>query len=146
VVVDAMGATSDPRIFAAGEVATHFNDLYGRHDRQETWNHAAAHGEHVGRSMVSPAELYSQAASYWSDQYDINLQIVGAPIGETDVVRGDPASGRFLVFHLTEGKVVGVSAVNAVRELRAARCLVGSAKAQDQAALADPAVELARLA
>jgi NADPH-dependent 2,4-dienoyl-CoA reductase/sulfur reductase-like enzyme len=145
VVVDAIGATSDPRIFAAGEVATHFNDFLGGHDRQETWNHAAAHGEHVGRSLVSPTELYSQAASYWSDQYDINLQIVGAPIGEVDVVRGDPASGRFLVFHLATGRVIGVSAVNAVRELRAARRLVGGRKAQDPAALGDPAMELASL-
>ena len=145
IVVDAHGATSDPLIFAAGEAATHFNDLLGRHDRQETWNHAAAHGEHVGRAMVAPAEPYSQPASYWSDQYDINLQIVGAPIGETDVVRGDPASGRFVVFHVAAGRVVGVSAVNAVRELRAARRLIG-APAPDPAALADPAVNLAPLA
>lgn len=145
VVVDGHGASSDPAIYAAGEVATHFNDLHGRHDRQETWNHAAAHGEHVGRSMVAPAELYSQAAAYWSDQYDINLQIVGAPQGEADVVRGDPASGRFVVFHLAGGLIAGVSAVNAARELRTARRLIGR-PAPDAAALADPAANLAALA
>ena len=145
VAVDAFGATSDPAIFAAGEVATHFNHLHGRHDRQETWNHAAVHGEHVGRSLVSPEDPYGDLASYWSDQYDINLQIVGAPIGEIDVVRGDPFSGKFLVFHISAGRIVGVSAVNSARELRAAKRLMGSPRTPDLEALADPAADLAAL-
>jgi 3-phenylpropionate/trans-cinnamate dioxygenase ferredoxin reductase subunit len=145
VVVDGHGASSDPTIFAAGEVATHFNHRHGGHDRQETWNHAAAHGEHVGRSLVSPSEPYGDLASYWSDQYDINLQIVGTPAGEFDVMRGDPASGKFLVFHVTGGRVTGVSAVNAARELRAAKRLIGSARPADLDALADPAADLAAL-
>jgi 3-phenylpropionate/trans-cinnamate dioxygenase ferredoxin reductase subunit len=145
VVVDGHGSTSDPAIFAAGEVATHFNHRHGRHDRQETWNHAAAHGEHVGRSLVSPSEPYGDMASYWSDQYDINLQIVGMPSGDIDVVRGDPASGKFLVFHISGGRVVGVSAVNAARELRAAKRLIGSERTADPEALADPTVDLAAL-
>jgi 3-phenylpropionate/trans-cinnamate dioxygenase ferredoxin reductase subunit len=146
VVVDGHGASADPAIFAAGEVAMHLNDLHGRHDRQETWNHAAAHGGHVGRSMAAPAEPYSQVASYWSDQYDINLQIIGAPMGEADIVRGDPAGGRFLVFHLLADRVVGVSAVNSVRELRTAKRLIGARIRPDIGVLADPAVDLAALA
>ena len=144
VLVDGFGATCDPAIYAAGEVACHLNARHGRHERQETWNHASAHGEHVGRSMVSPGAPYAEIASYWSDQYDINLQIVGATAGETDVVRGDPAKGGFLVFHLTGGEVTGVSALNAVRQLRAARKLIG-AKAHP-AALGDVSVDLATLA
>ena len=143
VIVDGFGATSDPAIYAAGEVACHLNARHGRHERQETWNHASAHGEHVGRSMVAPGEPYAEVASYWSDQYDINLQIVGAPTGEADVVRGDPASGGFLVFHLAGGEVAGVSAINAVRQLRAARRLLGVRV--EAAGLADPAVDLASL-
>jgi NADPH-dependent 2,4-dienoyl-CoA reductase/sulfur reductase-like enzyme len=144
VLVDGFGATSDPAIYAAGEVALHFNARDGRHDRQETWNHAAAHGEHVGRSMVAAGEPYSETPSYWSDQYDINLQIVGAPFGEEDVVRGDMASGRFLVFHLAGGCIAGVSAINAVRELRAARRLIGHTASPE--ALADAQTDLAALA
>lgn len=146
VVVDGYGATSDPAIYAAGEVAVHFNGAYGRHDRQENWAHAAAHGEHVGRALASAAESYHQVTSYWTDQYDINLQVVGMPVGETDVVRGDPASGRFLVFHLIGGRIEGVSSVNAVRELRAAKRLIGQPQPADLAALANPAVDLAALA
>lgn len=141
VVVDAYGRTSDPSIYAAGEVAMHYNDRYGRHDRQETWAHAAAHGDHVGRSLIDAAGAYAELSSYWTDQYDINLQVVGDPIGEHDVVRGDSESGRFVVFHLTDGEVVGVSAVNAVRELRAAKKLIGASR--DAAKLADLSEPLA---
>ncbi len=146
VVVDGYGATGDPAIFAAGEVSAHFNAYYDRHGRQETWNHAAAHGEHVGRSMVAPTEPYNEVASFWSDQFDINLQTVGDPLGEIEVVRGDPASGSFLVFHLAGGRVIGVSAINATRQLRLARRLIGSRRGANAAVLSDPAADLASLA
>lgn len=127
ILVDAYGMTSDPAIYAAGEVALHYNNIHGRHDRQETWAHALAHGEHVGRSLVDPDLGYGALSSFWSDQYDLTLNVVGAPIGEEDVVRGDPETGRFLVFHLVEGRVAGVSAVNDARSLRAAKGLIGAA-------------------
>jgi NADPH-dependent 2,4-dienoyl-CoA reductase/sulfur reductase-like enzyme len=146
VIVDAHGATSDAAVYAAGEVAIHYNAALGRHDRQETWNHASMHGEHVGRALVAAPAPYAELGSYWSDQYDINLQAVGAPLGEQDVVRGDPASGRFLVFHIAGGRIVGVSAVNAARELRKARRLIGAAAPADLAALSDPQADLALLA
>src|SRR5690606_17420330 len=105
IVVDEHGRTSDPLIFAAGEVTLHYNARSGRHERQETWAHAVEHGSHVGRCIVSPEGEYADVCSYWSDQYDINLQVFGAPAGEADVVRGDPASGKFLVFHVAGGLV-----------------------------------------
>lgn len=143
IVVDAHGMTSDPAIYAAGEVALHFNDLHGRHDRQETWAHALAHGEHVGRSLVNPEAGYAELSSYWSDQYDFSLNVVGAPTGDEDVVRGDPVSGKFLVFHLADGRVVGVSAVNDARNLRAAKGLIGTRV--DPALLADAGQDLKAL-
>jgi len=146
VLVDGRGASSDPAIYVAGEVALHFNGLHGRHDRQETWAHAAAHGLHVGRSLMGPDDDYREMASYWTDQYDFTLNVIGEPIGEQDVVRGDPASGQFLVFHLVGGKVVGVSGVNAARELRTAKRLIGSGRVIDLGVLADTAVDLKTLA
>lgn len=144
IVVDAHGATEDPYIFAAGEVALHYNDAVGRHLRQETWAHAAAHGAHVGRAVLAPGASYAEPSSYWTDQYEINLQAFGASIGEEDVVRGDPATGKFLVFHLVGGRVAGVSAINSVRDLRAAKKLIGqSVSARD---LGDESKPLASLA
>ncbi len=145
VVVDGHGATNDPAIYAAGEVAVHYNAALGRHDRQETWNHAAAHGAHVGRALMEAGEPFAECASYWSDQYDINLQVIGVPAGETDVVRGDPASGKFLVFHLVDKRIAGVSALNAVRELRKARRLIGAALPTDPATLSDTTADLSTL-
>ena len=84
VVVDEHGMSSDPAIYAAGEVALHFNNVHGRHDRQETWAHALAHGEHVGRALVDPQAGYAELGSYWSDQYDFSLNVVGAPTGDAD--------------------------------------------------------------
>ncbi len=146
IVVDGQGATSDPAIFAAGEVAVHFNGLFERHDRQETWAHADAHGGHVGRSLVQPDEAYAELGSYWSDQYDFTLNVIGAPIGEVDVVRGDPTAGAFLVFHLAGGTIVGVSAINAARDLRAAKRLIGKAAPADTSGLANPLTDLKTLA
>jgi 3-phenylpropionate/trans-cinnamate dioxygenase ferredoxin reductase component len=143
IVVDGLGRSSDPAIFAAGEAALHFNALSGRRERQETWAHAAAHGEHVGRSLVAPDADYAEISSYWTDQYDINLQTAGAPAGEIDLLRGAIASGSFVVFHITGGRMVGVSAVNAVRELRAAKKLIG--RPANAEALADPARPLKEL-
>jgi NADPH-dependent 2,4-dienoyl-CoA reductase/sulfur reductase-like enzyme len=145
IVVDAFGATSDPRIFAAGEVAFHVNARSGARERQETWVHAAAHGEHVGLALVATQPPYAQTPSYWTDQYDIAIQVAGAPLGETDVVRGDVAAGRFLVFHLAQGLIAGVTSVNAVHELRAAKKLIGS-RPSDPAALADTGQTLAAVA
>lgn len=144
IVVDAHGATEDPSIFAAGEVALHYNASVGRHQRQETWAHAAAHGAHVGRAVLEADAPYAEPSSYWTDQYEINLQVFGASIGEQDVVRGDPANGKFIVFHLIGGRVAGVSAINSARDLRAAKKLIGqSVSAQD---LCDEAKPLASLA
>ncbi len=145
VVADGHGRTSDEAVYAAGEVAVHFNSRHGRLDRQETWAHAAAHGEHVGRSLATcGGEPYAELASYWTDQYEFTLMVVGDPIGEADIVRGDPDAGKFLVFHLLGGRVAGVSAINSPRELRAAKRLVGAWP--DPAALADPDADLAGLA
>jgi 3-phenylpropionate/trans-cinnamate dioxygenase ferredoxin reductase component len=144
IVVDQRGATDDPAIFAAGEVAVHYNDLFARHDRQETWAHAVAHGEHVGRAIVSGVQAYRHIPSYWTDQYDINMQVVGTPTG-IDVVRRSPKDDKFLVFHLLNDAVAGVSAVNSVRELRLARKLIGSVGTVNAAILADPSTDIAKI-
>jgi len=140
VVTDGRGQTSDPAIYAAGEVAYHVNSLLGRHDRQETWAHAAAHGTHVGHALMGRQDDYSERASYWTDQYDLAVQVTGLPSGEVNVVRGDLANDGGMIFHLVDGVIAGITSVNAVRQLRAARKLLG--QPGDPTTLRDPDVDL----
>lgn len=142
IVVDGQGRTSDPAIRAAGEVAYHYNARTGGHERQENWHHAAAHGEHVGRTIAVAEADYAELSGFWTDQYDLSVQAVGRPVAAHDVLRGHPADGRFIVFHLDGGVLVGATGVNAASELRQAKGLIRAAVPVDPAKLADPAVKV----
>lgn len=146
ITADAFGATSDERIFAAGEVAWHVNVFRERQERQENWFHAAAHGEHVGAALFGAAEPYADLGGYWTDQYDIHLQTAGTPMGEVDVVRGDMTGDKFIIYHLEAGVVVGASAVNAPRELRLAKTLIRDRARPDPRHIADPSYDLVKVA
>lgn len=142
IVVDGHGRTSDSSVFAAGEVAFHYNSRIDKHERQENWFHAAAHGEHVGRSIVERGANYSELCGFWTDQYDVSLQSTGRALAEHDVVRGDMPDGRFVVFHLDGDVIVGASGVNAASELRQAKALIRNGTRIDAAKLADPLVKI----
>jgi 3-phenylpropionate/trans-cinnamate dioxygenase ferredoxin reductase subunit len=142
IVVDGQGRTSDPAIFAAGEVAYHYNARTGMHERQENWHHAAAHGEHVGRVIASAGEDYAELSGFWTDQYDLSVQTTGSPLAERDVLRGDPSEGRFILFHIEGETLVGATGINAASELRQAKLLIRSAAKIDPLKLADPAIKI----
>lgn len=146
IVTDGYGRTSDPAIFAAGEVAWHWNGWSGRHERQENWFHAAAHGEHVGRSMLAIGAEYCEPGGYWTDQYDLHLQTVGHTLGEADIVRGERAAGKFIIYHLAGDRIIGASALNAPRELRTAKALVRARAQIDPSCIADSSFDLSRVA
>lgn len=142
IVVDGHGRTSEPRVFAAGEVAFHFNSRIGTHERQENWFHAAAHGEHVGRSIVERGTDYSELSGFWTDQYEVSLQSTGRALAGQDVIRGDMSDNRFVVFHLDGDVLVGASGVNAASELRQAKTLIRNGTRVDAAKLADPLIKI----
>ena len=83
----------------------------------------------------------------WSDQYDIKLQLAGRVVDADDIlVRGDPATAKFAVFHLKGPMIRAVEAVNAPAEFMAARQLIGSQRPIDRAKLADPAISMKEVA
>ena len=83
----------------------------------------------------------------WSDQYDLKLQLGGLPFDvDNDVVRGDPASGKFAVFHLKGDLIQSVEAVNAPAEFMAGRQLIGSRRPVSREKLADPTVSMKEVA
>jgi len=147
ILVDAHGRSSDPLIFAAGDVTRHFNPLLGRRIRLEAWQNAQNQAIAVAKVMAGGSEPYAELPWFWSDQYDVNLQTAGAPERWDEIVwRGRPEDGRFTLFYLDRGIPVGGATVNNARDMRFIKLFATAAKPLDPARLADPAVKLADLA
>jgi 3-phenylpropionate/trans-cinnamate dioxygenase ferredoxin reductase component len=147
IVVDEFGRSSDPDIYAAGDVTAFFHPLFGRRLRLESWRHAQNHGIAVGKAMSGDTTPYDDVPWFWTDQYKVNLQVAGLPADAArTVVRQGGPPGSFVAVHLAEdGSVLGVTAANNPREIRAGQALIKSRKAVDETKLADAAVPLQRL-
>jgi len=146
VVVDEQGRTSDPDIFAAGDCANTPLPCLGRRVRLESWANAQNQAIVAAKAALGQDARYDELPWFWSDQYDVNLQILGLPARWPEpVVRGDPASGSFSHFYLDGERIAAIVSVNAPRDLRAAKKLVQTRKPVSAASLADPAVQLQRL-
>ncbi len=144
--VDALCRTSDPDIFAAGDVTNHPNGLLGRNIRLESWENAQNQGIAAARAMLGGDTPYCEIPWFWSDQYDVNIQLVGLPAGfDETVTRGERAEGSFVEFYIKDGRIDGAAAINSPRDIRFARRLMQAEKIVDPAALADPAVKLQAL-
>jgi 3-phenylpropionate/trans-cinnamate dioxygenase ferredoxin reductase component len=146
VVVDAQCRTSDPDIFAAGDVASWHCAWAGRRMRLESWQNAQEQGIAAARSALGLAVDHQPLPWFWSDQYDSNLQIYGMPTAAHRVVeRRAPGSDSFILFYL-EGDVVSAAVgPNSARDLRFARRLIEQRKVVDPARLADTQVPMAKL-
>ncbi len=147
IVVDALGHTSVPDVFAAGDVAAFFHPLFGRHLRLESWRHAQNHGIAVGKAMCGDVTPYDDIPWFWTDQYGVNLQVAGLPAeAARTIVRVDAPPKGFVAVHLAaDDSVIGVTAANAPREIRAGQALIKSGKPVDVARLADASVPLQQL-
>lgn len=147
IVVDEWGRTSAPDVFAAGDVAAFFHPLFGRRLRLESWRHAQNHGIAVARAMCGDAPAYDDVPWFWTDQHGVNLQVAGLPADAArTIVREGGPPGAFIAVHLAEdGTVIGVTAANNSREIRAGQALIKSRKVADIGKLADAGVPLQRL-
>ncbi len=151
VLVDAALRTSDPDIFAAGDVANVDHPLLGRRVRVEHWANALHGGPAAARSMLGQPVSYDRVPYFFSDQYDLGMETSGLPEpGHYDevVYRGDPATLEFIAFWLSGGAVVAGMNVNVWDVTGDIQALIraGYAGARvDTARLADPGVPLAAL-
>jgi 3-phenylpropionate/trans-cinnamate dioxygenase ferredoxin reductase subunit len=94
--------------------------------------------------MCGKEKVYASVPWFWSDQYELKLQMVGfSADGDTEVLRGDKSTNEFAVFYLKDGAVVAVDAVNSPREFMVCKQLYG--KQVDAVLLADPATDLKSL-
>jgi len=146
VLVDSQCRSSDADIFAAGDVATWHCEWAGRRMRLESWQNAQEQGIAAARSALGIAVNHQPLPWFWSDQYDVNLQIFGMPSpSHRVVVRGDQGSKSFVMFFLDAGKVVAALGPNSAKDLRFARRLIERRASVDMDRLADPGVPLAKL-
>jgi len=147
IVVDAFCRTSHPDIYAAGDATSHYSPVYGRHIRLESWQNAQNQAIAAARVMCGEQSEYAEVPWMWSDQFDAKLEVAGLPEAWDEiVVRGDPASGAYMLFQLADGTPVGVMSVNLPRDMRFARRILQAGKPVDIAALADTAVSMRELA
>ena len=141
ILVDEHTRTADPHIHAVGDCTNHPNPLLGRRLRLESVPNAMEQSRVAARNLAGGSSTYANVPWFWSDQYDLKLQMVGfSAEGEHHVVRGDPAAKSFAVFYFADGTLVAADAVNRAREFMAARQLVG--KRVDPSQLADSEVDL----
>ncbi|NUT17092.1 MAG: FAD-dependent oxidoreductase, partial [Cupriavidus sp.] len=146
VVVDAQCRSSDPDILAAGDVASWHCRWAGRRMRLESWQNAQEQGIAAARSALGMAVDHQPLPWFWSDQYEMNLQIFGMPAaGHVRVLRGDPSAASFVMFFLEGDRVAAALGPNAAKDLRFARRLIERGTSIDPARLADTQVPIGKL-
>lgn len=146
IVVDARCTTSDPDILAAGDVAMAPNSWAGGRIRLESWQNATEQAVVAAKAALDLDGEYDPLPWFWSDQHGVNIQIYGWPRPEhRAVTRQLGAEGSFLTFLLEGDRVASAVAVNAPKELRAARRLIEKGKTVHELDLADSQIRLSTL-
>jgi NADPH-dependent 2,4-dienoyl-CoA reductase/sulfur reductase-like enzyme len=125
ILVDALGTTSDPRVFAAGDVALHPDPVLGRRVRLEQWNHAQQHAAAVARNMLGAGTPFTAVPWSWTDQYGVKLQLAGHfTDADSLTVQGDIAGFDFAALATANGRPMGAVAAGRPHDFRALRAVL----------------------
>ena len=142
ITVDAQCRTSDPAIYAIGDCTVQHHALFDRRLRLESVHNALEQGRIAAAAITGKPAPALQVPWFWSDQYDVKLQMVGLSAGHDEaVVRGNPDEGRsFAVFYLRQGTLLAVDAVNRAPEFMMSKQLIAERAKLDPARLRDERV------
>jgi len=148
IVVNEHAQTSDPHIYAIGDCAAHaHHEFLKRKVRLESVPNATEQARIAAAAICGKTVPPHGAPWFWSDQYDLKLQMVGLSDGYDEVVlRGDPESESFIAIYLKNGGVIAADAVNRIGDFMAAKRLVAEGKAIPREALADESESLKAVA
>ena len=147
IVVDEFCLTSDPHIYAVGDCSSHPNDIYRRHVRLESVHNALEQAKTAALAICGERAAYQQVPWFWSDQYDLKLQIAGLSAGFDDVViRGDRDAHAFSCAYLKDDRLIAVDAINSPRDFMQSKPLIAAQKRVDRSRLADASEMLKDLA
>ncbi|APS21764.1 pyridine nucleotide-disulfide oxidoreductase [Streptomyces sp. Tue 6075] len=145
IAVDASLRTSDPHIYAAGDVAAAHHPLLGTRLRVEHWANALNGGPAAARAMLGQDVTYDRIPYFFSDQYDLGLEYSGwAPPGSYDevIIRGDAGKREFIAFWLKDRRILAGMNVNVWDVTETIQELIRARQQHDAEALADPSVPL----
>ena len=144
IVVDQYSCTSDPKIYAVGDCTNHpCAHSTTTRARLESVQNAIDQAKHAAAAICGKPKPYNEVPWFWSDQYDLKLQIAGLAAKDDQlVVRGDPATRSFAVFRLRQGVLVAVEAVNAAPEYMMGRRLIAARAKVAPERLADRAIPM----
>jgi 3-phenylpropionate/trans-cinnamate dioxygenase ferredoxin reductase component len=146
ILVDAGGRTADPRIFAAGDCAFGMNLFAGRAIRLESVQNATDQGKAAGAAIAGAEFVNSTVPWFWSDQFDLKLQMVGLCEGaEREVVRGSLEDRKFSIFYLRGDRILAIDSVNRPGDNVLGRKLLAIDHAVSDAQIADLAFDLRAL-
>lgn len=146
VDLDARSVT-DPAIFAIGDVAHRPMPIYERMFRMESVPNALEQAKQAACAITGRPRPPGECPWQWSDQYDIKLQIAGYAFDADEIlVRGDPASAKFAIFHLKGDQVQSVEAINAPPEFMMGKMLIMNRRPVNKAKLADPSISMKEVA
>ncbi|CAN5268284.1 FAD-dependent oxidoreductase [soil metagenome] len=144
--VDDCGRTDAPGIYAAGDCSNHVNRLAGRRVRLESVQNATDQGKAVGAAIAGKPEPYDSVPRFWSDQYDVKLQIVGLSAAQdVAVIRGAIDQDKFSVFYYRDDKLTAVDSINRPGDQMIGRRLIAGGFSPTPAQAADLAFDLKKL-
>lgn len=146
IVVDSLSQSSDPDILAIGDVAQHQNRFFGRALRIESVPSAQEQARTAALTICGKPTEHAAVPWFWSDQFDLKLQMVGLSEGyDSFVIRGDAASESFSAFYLRDGTVICAECVNRAPDFATAKRLVAAKAKASPEALSDEATPLKNL-
>jgi 3-phenylpropionate/trans-cinnamate dioxygenase ferredoxin reductase subunit len=146
ILVDDLGRTSAPDVFAAGDATRFWSPLFEERIRVEHFQTAQRQGFAVGRAMAGKAAPFSEAPWFWSDQYEVKIQYAGAGLAwDETVTRGTFGKPPFSVFYLRRGSMIAVAGINDHHTVARARRVMEARAAVTREQLADLAFDLRQL-
>jgi len=125
IIVDELGQTSDHHIFAVGDCSNHPNNIFKQRLRLESVQNAVEQAKSIAAGIAGNQKPYQEVPWFWSDQYNIKLQIAGiSQHHDRRVIRGYPKEEKFAVFYLKENRLIAIDAINSPREFMAGKKLI----------------------
>ena len=151
IACDGTMRSSDPDIYASGDCCSFPHAVFGgKRLRLEAWRSAQDQAAVAAENMAGGNRVFEAVPWFWSDQYELTLQIAGDPSTGTSLVKRPLKDGAFILCHLdSSGTLVGASGIGPgntiARDIRLCELLIGKRAKPDEAALADPTFQLRTL-